>query len=209
MATKNVSRNVNLNGTQYQEVVASAAYGVGSSIPAVTLSAAKTGALTTRTDDNTGTLTMDTGHGLTTGVIDVYWDVGGTKGCRRNMTATVTGDSIAIDGGSGDVLPADESDITAVHPSTETLTLNADNLKIIALKINTDAHCSMSVGTVSGTYTEGAAMELNDGTYGRARVWESQTGGTNPLDAANTFTTLKLSQGGTTAASFQADFAGE
>lgn len=209
MATKNVSKTVSLNGTQYQDVVASEDYGVISGIAPVSLPAAKPGALTTRTSDSVGVLTMTTGHGLVDGIIDLYWEVGGVKGCRRNITADVTSDSIAISDGTGDVLPADESTITAVHPSTETLSLNADNLKLIGLKINSDAHCSMSVGTVSGSYTEGAAMEINDGTYGRARVWNSSTDGTNPLDAANSFTTVKLSQGGTTAATFQADFAGE
>jgi len=207
MATSNVNKSVSIGGTSYSGYITSSSYGVVTHVPAVTLPAAKTGNITTRTDDNTGTLTMDTGHGLSTGKIDVYWEVGGTKGCRRNMDGTVTGDSIAIDGGTGDVLPADESEITAVAPVTESVSLNADNLKLIALNISTDAHCSMSVGT--GTYTEGAAMELNDGTFKRTRVWESQTDGTNPLDAADSFTTLKLSQGGTTAATFKASFAGE
>jgi hypothetical protein len=209
MATSNLTISSSISGVSYSGTIASDDYGVATHLSAITLPAAKVGALTTRTDDNTGTLTMNTGHGLSTGKIDVYWNVGGVKGCRRNMDGTVTGDSIAIDGGSGDVLPADESAITAVAPSTETITINADNLKMFAANINTDAHCSMSVGTVSGSYTEGAAIELNDGDWGRTRIWESNTGGTNPLDAANTFTTIKISQGGTTTATFKASFAGE
>jgi hypothetical protein len=209
MATKNVTRNVSLNGTQYQEVVVSAAFGVVTNVPPVTLNAAKVGALTTRTSDSVGVLTMNTGHGLVDGIIDLYWDIGGTKGCRRNITADVTADSIAISDGTGDVLPADESAITAVHPSTETVSMNGDNLKIIAAKTNRDSHCCISFGTETTAYVEGGCIELNDGTFGRGRVWESQTGGTNPIADANNFTTLKLSQAGTVAATVQLDLAGE
>ena len=207
MSTSNVSKSVSIGGRSYSGSTPSAEYGVVTHLEEVTLPAAKTGNLTTRTDNDTGTLTMDTGHGLSTGKIDIYWNVGGVKGCRRNVDGTVTGDSIAIDGGSGDNLPADESEITAVAPSIEAMALNADNLKLIALTLNTDAHACLSCGT--GTYTEGAALQLNNGTYGRTRIWDSQTDGTNPLDAANSFTTLRLSQGGTSVAKMKASFAGE
>lgn len=208
MSTSVVNKSTSIGGRSYSGQNSSASYGVVTHLEPVTLPAAKTGRLTTRTNDTSGTLTMDSGHGLVDGLIDIYWEVGGVKGCRRDVTVDITGDSGAISGtGYGDVLPPDETDITAVHPVTETLGLNADNLKLIAVKINTDAHASMSVGT--GTYDEGAAIELNDGTYGRTRIWDSQTDGTNPLDAANAFTTMKLSQGGTTAAIMQASFAGE
>lgn len=69
----------------------------------VTVPIAKAGTLTTRTDNDTGTLTMSTGHGIVDAdTIDLYW----TGGCRRGMTVgTVSVNSVPIDGGSGDNLP--------------------------------------------------------------------------------------------------------
>ena len=52
---------------------------------------------------DTATVTLPDGHGLTTGAsVDLYW----AGGKRCGMTATVTGDSVALAGGHGDALPA-------------------------------------------------------------------------------------------------------
>jgi hypothetical protein len=76
--------------------------------------AAKVGTLTTRTDDDTGELTMASGHGITTGAkLNVYW----ASGKRLGMTVgTVATNAVPIDGGTGDNLPADETSITAIVP---------------------------------------------------------------------------------------------
>ncbi len=89
----------------------------GAVIKDPTLAAAKIGALTTRTDDDTGELTMNASHGITTGNrLDVYW----SGGARYGMTVgTVATNQVPIDGGTGDVLPADETAITAMVPQLE------------------------------------------------------------------------------------------
>lgn len=70
---------------------------------------AAAGTLTTRTDANTGTLTMDSAdHGITTGdVIDIYWtDDDGVSGSRRGVNVgSVAGTSVPFDVGLGDNLP--------------------------------------------------------------------------------------------------------
>ena len=69
---------------------------------------ASPGELTLRTDDNTGTITMnDAGHGITTGAkVDVYW----AGGVQYNVTVgTVSGASVPIDLGSGDDLPSEDT----------------------------------------------------------------------------------------------------
>lgn len=82
----------------------------------VTLAPAKTGVLSVRTDDDTGTVTMTTGHGfVTSDLVDIYWD----GGSRRGMTATVTGDSVVLDGGSGDNLPIATTALTAMKPDLQ------------------------------------------------------------------------------------------
>jgi hypothetical protein len=67
----------------------------------IELPAASAGSLTTRTDDDTGEITLETGHGLSSGTYDVYWD----GGVQYGVTATIAGDAMSIDAGSGDNLP--------------------------------------------------------------------------------------------------------
>ena len=58
--------------------------------------------------NSTSTATLATGHGLVTNdVCDLYWAAG--KKCQ--MTATVTGNSVALAGGHGDALPADGTQV--------------------------------------------------------------------------------------------------
>lgn len=84
----------------------------------VSVTGAKTGTLTTRTDNDTGTLTMTTGHGITTGArLDLYWVENGLVKCRVGMTVgTVAGDSVPIDLGTGDNLPVATTAIFAKVP---------------------------------------------------------------------------------------------
>ena len=72
--------------------------------------AANQGDLTTRTDANTGTVTMDSGsHTIETGdTVNVYW----AGGERKGMTVgTVSGTTVPIDGGSGDDLPVADTEV--------------------------------------------------------------------------------------------------
>jgi hypothetical protein len=68
-----------------------------------TVAAGKDGTLTTRTDNDTGVVTLGAGHGLVNGdKVDVFW----TGGRRYGMTATVSGNAVTVDLGGGDNLPA-------------------------------------------------------------------------------------------------------
>lgn len=89
----------------------------------VEVAAAKTGTLTTRTDANTGVITGQSGHGVTTGArLDVYW----ADGKRYGMTVgTVSGTSIPIDLGAGDNLPDDGTDLTFMVPNEEACIVTA------------------------------------------------------------------------------------
>jgi hypothetical protein len=90
-----------------------------------TLAVAKVGELTTRTDNDTGTVTMVAGHGFITGNrVDLYW----SGGHRYGMTVTVTVNSVVFDGGTGDNLPVVNTDITAMKPQLETFPVVAADL---------------------------------------------------------------------------------
>ena len=57
------------------------------------LTAGKASTAWTKTDANTGTATLASGHGLLTGdEVDVYW----TDGLRYGMTCTVNGDDVTV-----------------------------------------------------------------------------------------------------------------
>jgi len=74
------------------------------------------GTLTTRTDDDTGQLTLDANHGLEEGdTINLSWlDEPVSTGERTSMTVTsVDGAAVDVDGGAGDALPAQDTAVYA------------------------------------------------------------------------------------------------
>lgn len=91
------------------------------------------GELTTRTDDDTGVVTaVGTGHTIENAdVVDVYW----AGGVRYGMDVTdVTGAAITVDGGAGDVLPAQTTTITAVVEQIDwEMDWDGDDVQIIGV----------------------------------------------------------------------------
>lgn len=170
----------------------------GAIIKEASPAAAKSGSLSTRTDDETGTLTMDAGHGITTGArLDIYWD----GGERRGITVgTVSGTSVPIgadDSGAGDVLPAQDTDIIAMVPTEEALTVTGDNVSWFGVS-------SRGRGTIvfaNASDAEVAGYVIADDTE-RAFVWDATKGGTNPL-ASGAVTKVFFSHADTAAAMTQ------
>lgn len=135
--------------------------------------AAKPATLTTRTDNDTGTLTLATGHGFVNGdVVDLYW----AAGKRRGMTVgSATGTTLVADGGSGDNLPTAATALTVCKRVTKTISFVGDDLLLLL------AH-----GEAKGTivFASGADAELlvvNIPDTNRMISWYSGSGITNPL----------------------------
>lgn len=171
----------------------------------VTVDAGKTGALTTRTDANTGTLTMDAGHGITTGArLDIHWldATTGLPKCQYKVTAgTVSGNTVPIDLGVGDNLPAlvsgtypvvvqvaNEYDMSFLTANLEVLFCGATNYGKLVLE--------KSDGTVVFNKTFGAA--------GAGYAWTATSGGSNPVsdDVAKAFVTNGSSSASNTVSAF-------
>lgn len=95
------------------------------------VAAATSGTLTTRTDADTGVITLSGGHGLTSGTGDVFWNdiTTGIKGSRRGMTWTVSVNALTVDGGSGDDLPSTSTVMTVMKPVSEALVVVGNNAK--------------------------------------------------------------------------------
>lgn len=161
----------------------------------VTLAAAKTGTLTTRTDSDTGILTMSSGHGITTAArLDIYWtNTDGSMGRRYGVTVgTVSTNSVPFDLGGGDNLPLVNTEITAQVPNEEVFAVEGDDAVAVAC-------ACVNGGTVvfaeSDNSTVFAATLTPTGT---SYVWTSSDGGTNPL-AGGTVAKVFLSQPSSTA----------
>jgi len=147
-----------------------------------TIGAAKSGSLTTRTDNNTGVLTMNTGHGITTGQrLDVYW----SDGLRYGMTVgTVSVNSVPIDLGGGDNLPVLNTAITAMVPQQEEFTVTAADLQFLAVT----APDRSSIVFADASDVTVKAVEVTDAN--NAYQWNSQFEATNPFgstDVASVF----------------------
>lgn len=184
MPTASVSNRLTFLGTTFIRATAlTPANGVLTEKSGATaLAAAKTGTLTTRTDDDTGELTMSASHGITTGArLDVYWDVGGVKGCRRGMTVgTVSVNQVPIDGGAGDALPADESAVTAQVPTEEAFAVTGNNVTVIAAR-STRRACVVFADAADAELHAIEAELDGTSTTGNGYQWVSGEGVTNPL----------------------------
>lgn len=157
-----------------------------------TILAAVIGALTTRTDANTGTLTMDAGHGLTDGVIiDVFWDGGVQYGVT---VGTVSTNSVPIDLGSGDDLPTAATAITCVIQKSINIAIDGDNANLIAAVIETTDKTLRTAGHVQFRDTSNAEIAEIDFVTNVPQVWDITGGSANPF-TGNPITNLKASQG--------------
>lgn len=153
-----------------------------------TIPAAKIGSLTTRGSDSAGTLTMNAGHGFTTGaIIDIYFS--GDKLRHTVTVGTVSGNSVPISSGSGDVLPALNTAITAMIPHEENCVVEGDDVE------------SITAYAAGGGYIQfmedsavGLAVRLKAAKEGYAWFKDNPLGATNPL-AGKTLAKIKYSHG--------------
>lgn len=151
-----------------------------------TIARAKVGTLSTRTDNDTGVLTLETGHGVTTAVankLDMYWDGGKRVGVT---VGSVSGLSVPVDGGSGDNLPDADTVVTAMVPQSEDFAVDGDDLVAILATSGTRATIKVIDDAPSTALT--IAVESQTEGY----VWNSTQGTTNPV-AGDTLVSVLLS----------------
>lgn len=153
----------------------------------LSLAAALSGTLSTRTDNTDGTLTV-TDNTITTGQsIDLYWDGGKRVGVT---VGTVSGDDCPISGGSGDNLPAADTEITTMVVSSESLDIT-DTGDVVTVVGYTDATKATIRFMTSSTLVAQLNIEGSTGTF----IWDSSFGTDNPLDGETTITDVLMSHG--------------
>jgi hypothetical protein len=142
-----------------------------------TIAVAKTGTLSTRTNDTEGTLTMTAGHGITTGNrLDIYWGAGKRVGVTVGTVAT---NSVPFTGGAGDNLPIATTAITAMVPHLELFPV-PDTSELLGLfASSTAAQATLFFRDSNG---DPVATISTTGTTG-GYIWEDTSGVDNPLDA--------------------------
>lgn len=136
--------------------------------------------LSTRTDNNTGILTMDDAEHViaTSDKVDLYWtNDDGTLGTRRGMTVgTVSGVTVPIDLGAGDNLPAADTVINAAVVQVFTVSIAGDD--VTALLATADFAECLIVLMSTGDTVEELVMHIK---AGQAYDWLSTTDVTNPI----------------------------
>lgn len=166
----------------------------------VTVPAATPGTLTTRTDNDTGVVTLSGGHGLTSGTGDVFWNnpTTGTRGSRRGMTWTVNVNELTIDGGVGDVLPEEDTELTVMKPVSETINIDGDNAKwslaYAALTVNMGY---AYITFMSDAPADLVVYRLLGATNNTSNGWLGETIGTDNPFAGETVASITYSHGET------------
>lgn len=138
----------------------------------VNVPAAKTGTLSTRTDDDTGVVAAQASHGfVTNNVVDLFW----ADGNRRGMTATVSSNDVTLDGGAGDNLPVVNTAVTLMVPTSVAVDIDGDEAHGVAVYGRRGGYVAykLSNGTDIVVY-ELSGTDAADG-------WVDGDGGTNPL----------------------------
>jgi len=156
-----------------------------------TLPAAKAGTLSTRTDDNTGVLTLSSGHGITDGqIVDVYW----SGGVRYGMTVgTVAGTSVPIDLGAGDNLPLVTTAITDVVHTSINVSIDGHNAKIVAIEIATNDKSLRTAAQLQLRDASNDEIAQIDLVTNVPQVWDIEGGSANPF-TGDPITNAKASQ---------------
>jgi hypothetical protein len=160
-----------------------------------TANAAKTGTLSTRTDNTDGELTMTAGHGITTGqIIDLYW----TGGVRFGVVVgTVATNAVPISGGAGDNLPTASTAITAVVQLSVNLAIDGDETDILAVIFETTDTSIRTAAHIQFRDASNDEIAEIDFVTNVPQVWDIAGGSANPF-TGDPITNLKVSQANST-----------
>jgi hypothetical protein len=155
----------------------------------VSLPAAVSGTLTTRTSDSVGVVTVAS-HSITTSdKVAVFW----SGGYRYNVAVSATsGTTISIgSGGSGDNLPAASTALTICKETTLSFSHAGDDIK--GMVVHSPKRMSMNVRDTVPASQVAADVPANEGWF-----WISNATGTNPF-AGDTLQDIILANADTTA----------
>jgi len=154
-----------------------------------TMAPGRAGTLSTRTDDNTGIVTVASGHGITDAdKVSVFWN----GGYRYNVTVTATtSTTISIDLGAGANLPIATTVVVVGKEVEHALAIDGDQLVVLAIGCENRASIHFRDGS-------DASLLPYDLQASEGRLWVAGMGFTNPL-ASDTVANIVIANGGVTA----------
>lgn len=140
------------------------------------------GTLSTRTDNETGTLTLSSGHAITTGmIVDLYW----SGGKRTGITVgTVSVNSVPIgadDSGSGNNLPSQDTVIVASERIPFNIALDGDAVSILGLQMKYNNSTETAESRAIFVDSADDVIATIDLTANEARVYDIEAGDDNPF----------------------------
>lgn len=184
MPQKTYELNANLGGVSIQGRIKRD--GEDDHASQVTVPKGQAGTLTARTDANTGAATLSTGHGIETGhVVDVVW----AGGSRKRMAATVSGNVVSLEGGSGTDLPVTTTAVTVYRRMTISIVFEGDKLVGVA--------AMLPVAGIFSIFDDAPAALLDEQALVATEpwFWIKDTGAENPLASEVVATIEVVSRG--------------
>ncbi len=164
----------------------------------VSASNAKAVVTWTKTDGDTASAALASGHGLTDGTFDVFWPSGGVNYCHYGATGTFTDDTLALDGGVGDDFPATSTSGVVVAKQTSiNANIDGDAASLIAVCLEFTDSASTKAGSVCFKDTGGSVVAQIDLVANQPLVVDIVGGATN-IFTGNPITTLAVSHNDTT-----------
>jgi hypothetical protein len=144
----------------------------GSIAQSQALAAAKTGTLSTRTNNTDGELTMATGHGITAAArIAIFWD----GGCAYLGTVdTVVSNAVPFTGAAGDNLPDNDTAVTVQVMTPLDVDFDGDKAEIVAASFTRR-------GVVVFEDSNDVVLDAGDIAAGEGYVYVSGLSQSNPL----------------------------
>ena len=141
-----------------------------------------------KTDADTAACNLPSGHGYSSGKMDVFW----TGGCRYDVDGTVAGDALTLDGGVGDDFPASASpDVVVCTPQQINAAIDGDNCQLFVANSTSRAHLYFEDTDGDGI----AAIEM---VANSPYTWNQGSGQANPL-SGDPITVCWASNGSTVA----------
>lgn len=160
----------------------------------VTLPVGKAGTLKVRTDDNTGQ--VETSGAVASVIVndkvDVFWSGGVRYG--MNVDAVNGGsDTFDLDGGAGDVLPAQATAVVMTEQVVENIALDGDNAAVVAVIVE-DTSGGSGAAHVDFQDAGNASIAEIDLVANVPQLYDIASGAANPF-TGNPVTHLHASNG--------------
>lgn len=148
-----------------------------------------------KTDANTAACDLPSGHGYSNGDFDVFWSSGGTNYARYGVPGTISTNALSLDGGAGDDFPASATTGVVVCKQTQAnLLIDGDNLKILAIVVESTSSSSTSTASVMFEDSAGDTIAQLDLVANKPVVYDVAGGSSNPF-TGDVITNLLMGNG--------------